>query len=219
MRHACIGLVPSSPERAWSNAMVEILRTAHGDQAGALLVAERPPLDEIPAPNADDTARGLAEAKRRGRPFQPGNAAARGRRPMLAAIGIDAADPRFRRCLKLADRYRQRRVRELAIQHGGYLSAGAAALLGSSARALASSLVLHELADELLKVGSSKGNKAAANLLCQAARLSDSSRQAELTAIAIAERESKARPVEAGDVPWLVSASDPPPKPSGGTST
>lgn len=59
----------------------------------------------------------------------------------------------YRRALKKAERYRQRRVRELAVQHGGYLSAGVSAMIGSAARAYASSLVLHELADELLVVG------------------------------------------------------------------
>lgn len=190
----------------------EILRTAHGGGRDALLRVERPPIDETPATNAELTEQGLREAARRGRPFQLGNAAAAGRRPGLSgALGLNASDPRMRAALKKAERYRQRRVRELAVAHGGYLSAAVAAMIASAARALASSHVLHELADELLKAGTAKSNKAAANLLLQAARLADSSRQQELTAIAIAERESKARPSTNDDLALLLAPAPPPP--------
>jgi hypothetical protein len=198
-------IVRSARERADCMRMTELLRKAHGAGAPALLRVETPPIDELAAPNASDTVQGLAEAKRRGRPFEKGNVAAKGRKPMLAGLGLDASDPRYRRALKKAERLRQRRVRELAVMHGGYLSAGVAAMLGSSARALASSLVLHELADERLKAGTAKANREAANLLAQAARLADSSRQQELTALAIAEREAKSRPAHAGDIALLLS--------------
>lgn len=188
-----------------------ILRTAHGSGEPALLRAETPVLDELSPLNAGDAERGLAAAKRRGKPFTKGNAAAKGRKPALAALGLEASSPLYRKALKKAERYRQRRVRELAVAHGGYLSAAVAAMIGSASRALASSLVLHELADELLKVGSAKSNKAAANLLLQAARLADSSRQQELTAIAIAERESKARPTTNDDLALLLAPAPPPP--------
>lgn len=161
------------------------LRAAHGNGADALLRSERRPLDEIPPLNANDTAAGLALAANRGRPFTPGNRAAAGRKPALALLGVpvDAADPRYRRALRKAAAYRQRRTRELAIQHGGYLGAGPAAMLASSALALAASRVLHELAAETLD----------ADLFVKAAQLADKARQQELTAVDLADREAKAR--------------------------
>jgi hypothetical protein len=188
--------------------MAEILRTAHGSNADALLVAERPPLDELPAPNAADTEKGLAEAQRRGRPFVRGNAAAKGRKPALARLGVDldTADPRYKAALKRAERYRRHRVRELAVSHGGYLGAGPAAMLAASARAWAASTLLYTLAGELIASDSAKAKKRGADLLALAARLGDSARQQELTAVALAERESASRPADQDDVPWLVAA-------------
>lgn len=181
-----------------------ILRTAHGTAAPALLVAERPPLDESDPPNADDTAKGLALAERRGRPFQKGNRAAENRRPALALIGVplDAAHPGYRSALRRANAYRQRRVRELAIAHGGYLGAGPSAMLASAARALAASITLNELAAAELAAGRAK---AAADLFAQAARLADSARQQELTAVALAEREHAATKANETN-PWLTGA-------------
>lgn len=170
----------------------EILRTAHGNGAEALLRAETPVLDERPPLNAADTAQGLTMAARRGRPFTPGNRAAQGRRPGLCLLGVplDAADPRYRSALRKANTYRQRRVRETAVAHGGYLGAGPAAMFASSARALAASIVLSTLAGEALARADAK---AASALFATAARLDDYSRQQELTATALAEREAEAR--------------------------
>jgi hypothetical protein len=165
-----------------------ILRAAHGAAAtlGALLVSETPPLDEVPPPNAEDTERGLALAKKRGRPFQADNTAGANRKPALALLGveIDAADPRYRKALRKASSYRQRRIRELAMQHGGTLGAGPSAMLASSALALAASRMLYELAGESLD----------AELFVRAAKLADSARAQELTAVALAEREAASRP-------------------------
>lgn len=165
-----------------------LIRTAHGTGASAGIRVETPPLDEIPPLNASQTASGAALAKSRGRPFTKGNAAARGRKPALASLGIpiDGADPRYRSAMKKAAAYRTRRCAELATQQGGYLSAGAAAVVAVSARAMAASALLHELADEALRAGNVKD---AATLLIQATRAGDAARQADLTAIAIAERE------------------------------
>lgn len=163
-----------------------ILRAAHGKGADALLRAETPPLDEEAPLNPTDTASGLALAGARGRPFQRGNQAAKGRKPALALLGVpvDTADPRYRKALRKANVYRQRRARELAIAHGGYLGAGPAAMLASSALALAASRLLYELASETLNP----------RLFAQAAKLADSARGQELTAVALAAREAAARP-------------------------
>lgn len=170
----------------------ELIRAAHGDGASALVRVERTPLDEGAPPNADDTERGLAAAKRRGRPFTKGNHAASNRKPVLALMGVSlqSDDPRCTAALRKAERLRQRRVRELTVQHGGYLGAGPCSMLGSAYRALAASTVLYALASEALAGGRVKE---ASDLFSTSARLADSSRQQELTAIAIAEREHAAR--------------------------
>jgi len=162
----------------------DILRSAHGTGAGALLRAERPPLDEHRPLNAEDTAAGLALRAQRGRPFQRGNQAAKGRKPTLCALGVpvESSDPRYRRAMRKARAYMQRRARELAIQHGGDLGAGPSAMLAHAARATAASVLLYELGSKTLD----------AALFAQAARLADSARQQELTAVALAEREASA---------------------------
>ena len=68
-------------------------------------------------------------------------------------------------------------------------------MLASSARALAASVVLEGLAAEAPATGQTKD---AAALFLQAAALADKSRQQELTAVALAEREASARPRPSG---------------------
>ena len=187
----------------------DMLRTAHGTGTAALLRVERLPLDEEVPLNAADTERGLAEAKRRGRPFEKGNRAAENRKPALALLGVplDSADPRCRAALRQANSLRRRRVRELAIQHGGHLGAGPCAMLGSSARALAASTVLYTLATEALAAGKTKE---ATDLFQASAQLADKSRQQELTAVAIAAREAVASEKARGPVDPLAKWMDPP---------
>jgi hypothetical protein len=168
--------------------MTSFLRTAHGNGADALLRVETPPLDEIP--NANRTAQGLAVRAARGRPFEPGNAAAKGRKPKLARAGVDApqADPEWSRYETQGRRYTQRRCRELAVQHGGTLGAGPSAMLASAGLALAASRWLYARA-------AVDGD---ADLFKKAASLADSARQQELTAVALAEREAAARAEDDG---------------------
>lgn len=175
--------------------MRSILNPAHGTAAegGAILVAEDVPLDERPPLNAADTAEGLAETKRRGKPFTRGNKAAQNRKPGLCMLGVplDTADPRYRSAMRKANSYRQRRVRETAVACGGYLGAGPAAMFASSARALAASTVLYTLAGEALAAGRTAE---ASSLFTAAAGLGEKARSQELTAVGLAEREAKARP-------------------------
>lgn len=160
-------------------------RKAHGTGAPAGLRTETRPLDEIPPPNAEDTAAAAAMVAQRGRPFQRGNQAAKGRRPALAGLGIplDAQDPRYRSALRKANVYRRRRCAEVARLYG-WLSAGAAGMLGSAALAMAASRYLYQVAAE-------DGN---VSLLPVAAALADKARQAENTAIDLAEKEKASRP-------------------------
>ena len=116
------------------------LRTGHGKGRGAPRIEVRP-LDEISAPNADATATNLATRRARGRPFEPGNAAARGRKPALALlVPCDSSDPEYCRLMRQASRYRRRRAGEGGERGGreggselaaayGYLSSGASSLL------------------------------------------------------------------------------------------
>jgi hypothetical protein len=163
------------------------LRSAHGNGEGALVRIETLPVDELPSLNADDTRVGLASVARRGTPFQRGNRAAAGRPPALATsagIPATATDPRYKKALGWAKRYRAQRIKELTIQSGGELSAGVCALITSSALDMASSRYLSVLAAET-------GDPA---LMKQASALGMSSRQMELTALEIASREAAARP-------------------------
>ena len=161
------------------------LHTAHGNGAMALLRVATPPLDELQPLNAGDTEAGLAAAALRGRPFQRGNRAGADRKPALCLLGVPiaTADPRYRSAMRKAKSYMDRRRRELAIQHGGNLGAGPCAMLASGARALGASHILYELASVTLDPA----------LFAQAAKLADSARGQELTAVALAAREHAAR--------------------------
>ena len=161
------------------------IRAAHGTGRDAILRVEVPPLDELPDPNAARTERALATREARGRPFEPGNAAAKGRRPKLARMpdSVATAHPSWSAYEKQARRYVQRRCRELAVQTGvPSLGTGPSALLASAGLARAASMVLYEMASEKLDPA----------LFRDAARLADSARQQELTAVGLAEREAKA---------------------------
>jgi hypothetical protein len=97
---------------------------------------------------------------------------------------LSAADPAYRKALGWARRYRDRRVRELAMQHGGELSSGVAGMLTSSALDMAASRYLAARA-------AASGDP---GLMVTASRLAQSSRQLELTALELAAREAAARP-------------------------
>lgn len=179
-------------------------RTAHGKGASALVRIERPPVEEFGPLNAADTAHGLALAKRRGRPFVAGNAAAVGRKPSLCLLGVplEGSDPRYRAAMRKANAYRQRRVREIAVSHGGVVGAGPCAMLAAAARAMAASIVLHELAGEALATGA---NDDATKLFVAAAQLADKARGQELTAEALADRDAKARARAVGPIDPLAA--------------
>jgi hypothetical protein len=185
------------------------LRKAHGRGAPALLRSEVRPLDELGALNASDTGQALADRRVRGRPFVRGNRAAAGRKPALATsagMPLDATDPAYRKALAYARRYRARRVRELAIQHGGDLSAGVCAMLTSASLALAASRFLATKAAE-------SGDP---DLMARSTRLSLDARQLELTALDVADRERDARPKAPFDplAQWRRPEDAKPPRPN-----
>ena len=168
------------------------LRKAHGTGAETRTMrTEQRPLDEIPTPNAEDTAAGLAMRARRGHPFERGNTAARGRKPALASaagIPLDAKDPAYKRALGQARRYRSRRVAELAVQHGGTCSAGVSAMLTSAAVDMAASRYLAMLA----------AKHGLAKLMVLSSKLATSARLHELGAVDLAEHEAAARAAARG---------------------
>jgi hypothetical protein len=163
-------------------ALTEV-RSGHGAGAGTPHV-EIALKDRKPA-NAAETATHLAERKRRGKPFQLGNRAAENRPPTLALLGVsaDAVPELARKDLRRADRYRQRRVREVAGAHG-YASAGTCAVLGSAALVLASQRQIALLA---FQTGKPELHKLAADL-------AEKHSQLELKASFMAKDESGGRP-------------------------
>ena len=96
---------------------------------------------------------------------------------------LDASDPDYQRALRHARRYRDRRVRELATQHGGELSAGVCALLTSASLALAASRYLAVVA---AKTGDT-------DAMSKSTKLALDARQLELTGLDIADREKNTR--------------------------
>jgi len=156
-----------------------IIRAAHGlaKDGGAILVAETPPLDEIPPPNLADTEKGLEVRRKRGRPFAKGNSAASNKGPMLTRITIDPDAPEeVRKIHRRAQTLKAKRERELSVQHGGMiLSTGVKTELISWARAQA-------WADHYSRLGDAK----------QALLFAEKASGHNLKAIGIAEREAKA---------------------------
>ncbi len=111
------------------------------------------------------------------------------RRTKLACMGLsaavlDAGDPRYAACVRLANSFRKTRMSEMYISHG-YVSSGVSALLASSALALAGARYLYELA--------SVTEEGRPGMLKTASSLSDSSRQNELSAWELCAREAVVR--------------------------
>lgn len=159
------------------------VRKGHGKGAGNPHV-EIAIKDLVPM-NADETAQNLAIRKRRGKPFEKDNKAAKGRVPTLALLGVSADDvpDLSRNDLRKADRYRQRRVRELAGAHG-YASAGTCAVLGSAALVLASQR-------QIALIAFQTGNPAMHKL---AADLAEKHSQLEIKAGFMAKDEAASKP-------------------------
>lgn len=141
--------------------------------------------DEQPATNAEHTATNLALRRLRGRPFELNNAAAAGRLPNIALLGVDASQiPELTQAdIRKAARLRKRRVSETRATTG-YVSAGASAMFGSSALAHVASRRIYALAfatddPKLYKL---------------AAELSEKSAQLEIKARWTAKDEAAARP-------------------------
>ena len=135
--------------------------------------------------------------------FRKGNKAAQGRKPSMVKLGVplsmcDVADPRYRKLLRNAGKYRKFRSEELARVHG-FLSAGASSMVASASLALAGSKWLYLLAAETVDT------KVATNLVTMASKLSLDAIRAEQMAWEISSREAAALKAQRSDAPieWL----------------
>lgn len=132
---------------------------------------------------------------------------AKARKTKLAVMGLstdllDAGDPRYAACIRLANAFRKARTKEMYGYHG-HVSSGVSALLAASAMALAASRFCYEVA-------ASAESGIRPDLLSKAAKLSDSARQNELSAWELCARESQVRRRnESNSVssPWFIGPS------------
>jgi hypothetical protein len=170
---------------------VNPVRTGHGSGEGTPHVEIA--LKDLKPSNPEDTARNLAERKRRGKPFQKGNKAAVGRAPSLALLGVPAASvpAPSRSDLRKADSYRRRAVCELASAHG-HASARTCADYGSAALVLASQRQVAALA---FKTGDPALHKLAADL-------AEKHSQLEIKAAFVCKDDAAARPRQPVVHPW-----------------
>lgn len=176
--------------------MKSLLRAGHG--AGSKHPHVEVVADELAAATPATTDR--TERDTNGR-FTRGNTVARMARVRPGRLGgIDDASPEFRSFQRWGRRYAAHRRNELALAHGGEISAGVGAMVESASLALAGSRYLAHLAavDPLPAT------------LKQSADLGALARQTELAAWELAAREAAARPKRASDDP--LSAFAPPPK-------
>ncbi len=126
----------------------------------------------------------------------------KGRKTKLAAIGLSLSiikegNQEYYKCLVQANKYRKKRMRELAEYHG-HVSSGVGALLATASLALAASRFLYQRAAEH---GDSPDLKLASNL-------ADSARTAELAAWELCAREGvmkRRQDMAASGQPWLLT--------------
>ena len=158
------------------------VRSGHGTGAGTPRVEVLPP-DELPPATSAGADRPQRSADGR---FVRGNTVARAGRLRpgeQGLLGVDRSLPEYRAFARWGRRYSSHRRRELALAHGGEISAGVGAIVESAALAMAASRFL-----------SSRGAQTGdASMLAQAARLSETARQHELAAWELASREAKTR--------------------------
>ncbi len=135
------------------------------------------------------------------------------RKTKLAVLGIpssilEAGSKEYARTVRLAQSYKTARQRELYNAHG-YVSSGVGALLSSCALALSASRFLYELAASTPIIAAERGDLTLPQILQMASRLSDSSRQNELSAWDLAAREGVVRKRNENSnisAPWLVES-------------
>lgn len=132
----------------------------------------------------------------------------RTRKSKLAVMGIPKeilvdGNPAYARCVKLAQAYKNTRIREMAISHG-FVSSGVSALLAAASLAIASSRYLYQVSvgiDPAIDRAGFLQTVKAASQLC------DSARQNELAAWELCAREGTAKRKSASvnqASPWVI---------------
>jgi hypothetical protein len=138
--------------------------------------------------NVEQTEALLAASPKQGRPFEPGNTAAAGRRPIIARGGIKRmaesgkGDPRLRVHLKRGEQYRRARMRELTQAHG-FVSCGVGAMIATEAKMLA-------LGEYFMELGSE--GEGTPELLLKSASFAKDARTLSLSAWELCAREAVA---------------------------
>ena len=166
-----------------------IMQPGHGTARGNLHV-ELPSFTEMPDPVGCGDTEPLNRNK--AGKFVKGNTAGKTKRlrPNLGggAVG-EGADPVYKKFAKWGRKYANQRRLELAIAHGGKISAGVGAMVESAALILTNARYIQWLASGL------RGDpKEAAGLLKTSAQLSTEARQQEAAAWWLADREARVRP-------------------------
>lgn len=183
------------------------LRRAHGTGRDALVRVETPPADELPAGvPAGARAGSPSDRGERGK-FAQGNALAReggrarrGKTRLADRLGLAPLkdDAAFRPYRAAAVAFRRAQCAELACTvGGGVCGPGPSSIVASAALSLAWSRYISDVA------ATSGDVDLAVDLAVRAARLSDQSRQALLTAHELAAREAEARARRANGVETL----------------
>lgn len=189
---------PKVPDGAFAGGFVRNRGEGRGVRVSKSKTDELPKIDQAEALARLDTM----EASKRPHSFPNSSSPTKHRKTKLAVMGLsssilDAGDPRYAACMRLANAFRKVRAREMYIAHG-YVSTGVSALLASSAMALAGARFLYEVAASATEGGPS--------LIKLASQLSDSSRQNELSAWELCSREAVVRKKNNNGVnqtPWL----------------
>lgn len=167
---------------------------------------EVPPADEMSQPIAIMAERGPLPKGPRGR-FLPGDSAStagrnggfakKGSVAFGASLGLSSewlkkAPEEARKAMRKATSYRLARTSELALLCGGTCGVGVSAMVAASARALASSVYVYQLALH------EKNPQKAAKLFSASEKIASGARQHELAAYELAVREGKARQGDRG---------------------
>jgi hypothetical protein len=170
------------------------LRTAHGraKQLGAVVVVETLPADELPSASGSDPARRDRDDAGR---FLPGNRLAKaakfraGRHGRLAALEAQG-DPAWLAADRWGKQWAAHRRTELAVAHGGELSAEVSAIVEDAGQAMADARYCRARAAAVEASDPARAER----LRTEARQLRIEARGHRLAAWEIAAKEAQARP-------------------------
>ncbi len=195
------------PEGAFSGGFVR----NRGEGRGVRVA--RAKVSEIPIPDATSAQERSLAIVGHG-PYAEAVKPLKVRQTKLAVMGIPASvlgagDPRYARCVKLAQSWKKARQKEMYVAYG-YVSSGVGALLAAAGLALSASRFLYEVAAQTEVQPTERGHLGMPQLLKIASSLGDSARQNELAAWELCARESvvrKRNEQNSKEMPWVVTQS------------